>query len=57
MDKPWRPMRDYIWFIYIPNDGDWPIAYFGQDEAGARKKYLVWAGRKRLPKGAKIWRI
>lgn len=44
------------WLIYIPDEGDWPIDYAGTDEEGARRAYLSWAGRKRLPPGARIWR-
>lgn len=44
------------WFIYIPDEGDWPITtYAGPDKEKARLAYLKWAGRKRLPAGAVIW--
>ncbi len=43
------------WFIYIPNEGDWPINYDGDDPKEARAVYLKWAERKRLPAGSKIW--
>lgn len=45
------------WYVYIPEEGHWPIAYDGDDEAGARAAYLRWAGRKRLPRGARIERF
>lgn len=50
-------MRESIWYIYIPEEGDWPINYWGEDIKGARSAYLTWARRRRLPRGAKIWRI
>lgn len=43
------------WYIYIPDEGDWPIDYRGTNPAEARRVYLTWAQRKRLPNGAKIW--
>lgn len=42
------------WYIYIPEEGHWPIAYGGKDKAVARTTYLKWAGRKRLPSGSFI---
>lgn len=44
------------WFIYIPEEGDWPIDYRGSDHREARQAYLKWAGRKRLPAGSRIWK-
>lgn len=43
------------WFIYISDEGDWPIDYNGENKKTARAVYLVWANRKRLPNGAVIW--
>jgi hypothetical protein len=43
------------WYIYIPDEGDWPINYRGTDEREARDVYLRWAERKRLPAGSRIW--
>lgn len=51
-------------FIYIPGEGDWPIARMARelrvktirDMAHAKEIYLRWAKRKRLPSGATIWR-
>lgn len=45
------------WFVYIPEEGHWPIDYSGDDAAEARAAYLRWAGRKRLPAGARIERL
>lgn len=42
------------WFIYIPEEGHWPIKYNGNDPKKARKAYLKWAKRKRLPPGSFI---
>lgn len=49
-------MKDTKWLIYIPNEGHWPVDYDGDDEAGARKAYLAWAKRKRLPAGSFLCR-
>ena len=49
MTMKWR------WYIYIVDEGDWPINYFGPDPAHARKAYLQWARRKTMPKGSVIW--
>jgi hypothetical protein len=43
------------WFIYIPEEGDWPIKYNGTDKDKAKATYLKWAKRKSLPKGSRIW--
>jgi hypothetical protein len=43
------------WFIYIPEEGDWPIDYDGDNLYAAKAAYLKWAGRKRLPAGSVIW--
>lgn len=43
------------WFVYIPEEGDWPIKYEGKSWEKARKTYLRWAGRKRLPAGANVY--
>jgi hypothetical protein len=43
------------WYIYIPDEGDWPINYNGRSHEQARLAYLQWAGRQRLPAGAVIW--
>lgn len=42
------------WYIYIPEEGHWPIDYGGPSKAEARRVYLEWAGRKRLPNGSSI---
>ena len=42
------------WLIYIPDEGHWPINYNGTDKAEARRVYLKWADRKRLPAGSFI---
>jgi hypothetical protein len=47
--------KAYEWFIYIPEEGDWPIHYSGPSAKEARLAYLRWAGRKRCPDGSKIW--
>lgn len=46
--------RNAKWEIYIPDEGHWPIAYCGDDKAEARRVYLKWAGRTRLPAGSHI---
>ncbi len=51
-----RKARGDRWLIYIPDEGHWPIDYAGEDEAGARRAYLKWAQRKRLPAGSFICR-
>lgn len=44
------------WYIYIPEEGDWPIdGYSGDSKSEAKAAYLRWAGRKTIPKGARIW--
>ena len=43
------------WFIYIWDEGDWPIQYIGSSEKEARAIYLKWAGQKRLPLRSMIW--
>ena len=43
------------WYIYIPEEGDWPISYTGKSREKARKVYLKWANRKYLPAGAYVW--
>lgn len=43
------------WFIYIPDEGDWPIDYYGHSKKEARIVYLKWSGRTRLPRGSKLW--
>jgi hypothetical protein len=43
------------WFIYILEEGDWPINYNGTSREQARAVYLKWAQRKRLPAGSVIW--
>lgn len=43
------------WYIYIPEEGDWPINYSGDNKKEAREAYLKWAQRKRLPKNSVIW--
>jgi hypothetical protein len=44
------------WFIYIVEEGDWPISrYHGTSREQARAEYLRWARRKRLPAGSVIW--
>lgn len=43
------------WFIYIPEEGDWPIKYTGDSKEEAKAAYLKWANRKSLPAGSKIW--
>lgn len=40
--------------IYIPEEGHWEIEGKHADVASARKAYLKWANRKRLPKGSSI---
>jgi hypothetical protein len=42
------------WMIYIPEEGHWPIQYDGDDAEMARRAYLRWASRSRLPAGSKI---
>lgn len=42
------------WMIYIPEEGHWDINGKHVDEAGARRAYLKWARRKRIPAGAYI---
>jgi hypothetical protein len=42
------------WLIYIPEEGHWPIQYDGNDAKAARRAYLKWAGRSRLPAGSEI---
>ena len=48
--------RTHEWFVYIPEEGDWPVYYDGKSHAGARSAYLKWANRKKLPPGAVVWR-
>ena len=43
------------WFIYIPDEGDWPIKYSGDSKEEAKVVYLKWADRESLPSGSKIW--
>lgn len=50
-----KTQRTREWYIYIPEEGDWPIAFDGDSPAAARRAYLKWAGRTRLPAGARIW--
>ena len=48
-------LKDQYWVIYIPEEGDWKIVSKSETtKEEARKIYLKWAGRKRLPKGALI---
>ncbi|MGH3428232.1 MAG: hypothetical protein ACRDQZ_11820 [Mycobacteriales bacterium] len=47
-------MPTFEWFIYIPEEGHWPIRYSGSDAGRAKAAYLRWAGRKRLPAGSRI---
>jgi hypothetical protein len=42
------------WFIYIPEEGHWPIPGTHSTEAAARDAYLRWAERRRLPNGSMI---
>lgn len=42
------------WVIYIPEEGHWPIPGDHATETEARKAYLKWAKRKRLPAGSHI---
>ena len=42
------------WLIYIPEEGHWPIKGLHKTEEQARKAYLKWARRKRIPAGAFI---
>lgn len=42
------------WQIYIPEEGHWKIPGNKKTKKDARKAYLKWAGRKRLPKGSII---
>ena len=42
------------WQIYIEDEGHWPIDYKGLDYEEARRIYLKWANRKKLPKGSYI---
>jgi len=43
------------WFIYLWDEGDWPIQYMGPSEKEARAIYLKWSGQKRLPPRSMIW--
>ena len=45
------------WYIYIPDEGHWEIDYDGDDQKEARKVYLKWAKRERLPAGSQIQRF
>lgn len=47
--------KQHEWVIYLRDEGHWPIAYDGDDEAEARRVYLRWAGRERLPAGSAIY--
>jgi hypothetical protein len=49
MKKPKRK-----WLIYIPEEGHWEINGLHADKESARKAYLKWARRKRIPAGAFI---
>ena len=40
------------WFIYIEDEGDWPISGTHKTKAEARNAYLKWAGRQRIPAGS-----
>lgn len=50
------------WFIYIPEEGDWPIRPMTKsgrepaDKVAATRAYLDWAKRKTLPRGSRIWK-
>lgn len=43
------------WYVYIPEEGDWPIRYSGTSKVEATSAYLAWAKRKTLPRGARVW--
>jgi hypothetical protein len=45
------------WVIYIPGEGHWPINYDGYNKKAARRTYLKWAHRKRLPAGSHISQV
>jgi dipeptidyl aminopeptidase/acylaminoacyl peptidase len=47
-------MAKIRYIIYIPEEGHWPIKGRHANEKAARKAYLKWAKRKRLPKGSNI---
>lgn len=42
------------YYIYIPGEGHWPIPNNPQNKKEARKKYLEWAQRKRMPPNSRI---
>lgn len=46
------------WLIYIPEEGHWDFPQKkGSTKKEARKAYLLWARRKRLPKGSNLIQI
>jgi len=47
--------RKKQWFIYIPEEGDWPIKYDGDSKEEAKAVYLKWAKIEKLPAGSRIW--
>lgn len=50
-----QPKLKKEWSIYIPEEGHWPINVSSNaTKAEARKAYLKWANRRRLPAGSFI---
>lgn len=45
-----------VYLIYISEEGHWEIPGKHRNKAAARRAYLRWAKRKRLPAGSAITR-
>jgi hypothetical protein len=53
--KTRTPTAKTKWYVYIPDDGDWPINYSGTSIKEARAAWLKSIGEKSLMRGSYIW--
>ena len=53
-----RGFNDYKWYVYIEDDGHWPVPYFGNNKREARRaatrSFRERFGVSRLPNGAVV---